>query len=116
MQDESDAPAAPIPSESLASHPLAHRVAASAVAMSLLRDSSSAAAISAPEASGAPAADTLFPANIAETTSAAPSVQFEEYERAELEESDELCPAVSAPGIFTIASCRRSAACLGVSV
>ncbi|KAA6422245.1 MAG: hypothetical protein FRX49_07715 [Trebouxia sp. A1-2] len=110
-EDESDAPAAPIPSESLASHPLAHRVAASAVAMSLLRDSSSAAAISAPEASGAPAADTLFPANIAETTSAAPSVQFEEYERAELEESDELCPAVSAPGVHCAQRAEETEAC-----
>ncbi len=93
------APAASLPSESPASHPLALGVAASAAAVSMLGDSSSAAAISAPEASGAPAADTLNPANIAETRLAVPSGHCEGYEQAEFEGSDELCPAVNAPGI-----------------
>ncbi len=84
------APATSLSSESPASQPLA------------LGDSSSAAAISAPEALGASAADTANPANIAETRLAAPSGHCEGYEQAEREGSDELCPAVNAPGISTI--------------
>ena len=95
-----------LPCESPASHPLV--LGAAALALSMLGDSSSAAAISAPEALGAPAADTVNPANIAETRLAAPSGDCEEYEQAELEESDELCQADNAPGISTLASCRFS--------
>ena len=97
-----NAPAASPPSESPASHPLALGVAASAAALSWPAYSSSAAAISAPEA---PAADTLSPANIDETRLAAPSGHCEKCEQGEIEESDELCPAVNAPGISSIAAC-----------
>ena len=111
-----NAPAASPPSESPASRPLAMGVAALAAAWSLLGDSSSAAATSAPEASGAPAAHTLPPVNIAVTRLAAPSGYCEDHEQAELEESDELCQADNAPGIPTLASCRFSfSRCLAVS-
>lgn len=85
-----NAPAASLPSESPASHPLALGVAALAAALSWPAYSSSAAALSAPEA---PAADTLSPANIDETRLAGPG----HCEQGEIEESDELCPAINAP-------------------
>ena len=100
-----NAPAASLPSESPASHPLALGVAALAAALSWPAYSNSAAAISAPEA---PAADTLSPADIDETRLAALSRHCEECEQGEIEESDELCPAVNAPGISSIAACRVS--------
>lgn len=96
-----NAPAASLPSESPASHPLALGVAALAAALSWPAYSSSAAALSAPEA---PAADTLSPANIDETRLAGPG----HCEQGEIEESDELCPAINAPGISSIAACRFS--------
>ncbi len=111
-----NAPATSLPSESPTSQLLAIRAAALAATVSMLGDSSSAAATSAPEASGAPAADTLPPVNIAVTRLAAPSGYCEEHEQAELEESDELCQADNAPGISTLASCRPSfSRCLAVS-
>ncbi|KAL0042311.1 hypothetical protein WJX77_008788 [Trebouxia sp. C0004] len=78
-----NAPLASVPSESPANHALAR----------------GAAGISAPGASGAPAADTLHPANIVETKFAAPSGHCEGHEQADLEGYDELCQAVNLPAV-----------------